>query len=67
MNPGLRTAERRKNKHMGNTDRAKSNKEMENWAKLVTGDWKAIYVNSTTGKFLAEVEHLSVENWEEYT
>ena len=40
---------------------------MENWAKLVAEDGKTIYVNSTTGKYLAEVEHLSMGNWAEYT
>ena len=65
--PRTKNCGKKKNTHMENTDRAKRKKEMGNWANLVAEDGKAIYVNSTTGKYLAEAAHLSVENWEEYT
>ena len=40
---------------------------MENWAKLVAEGGETTYVNSATGKYLAEIDHPPVEHWEEYT
>ena len=41
--------------------------KMEKWAKLISGDGKTIYVNSTTAKYITEVEPPPAENWEEFT
>ena len=40
---------------------------MGRWAKLVTDDGETIYVNPTTGKYMAEADQLSIENWGEYS
>ena len=39
---------------------------MEEWAKVVTEDGKAIYLNPTTGKFFQDMAPPPQKNWEEF-